>query len=488
MTVEGDTYRSGSFVAGRWVEPVGASFTVENPATGRTLARVAESAEVEADAALAAADEARDDWAATAPRVRSDLLQGAFDLVREHVDELAMLITAEAGKRLADARAEVTYGAEFLRWYAEEAVRISGRFGPLPEGHGMMYVDRRPVGPSLLLTPWNFPLAMLTRKIAPALAAGCTAVVKPSELTPLTCYRFVDLLVAAGLPPGVVNVRTTTRPGAVVQHLLEDSRLRKVSFTGSTPVGRTLMRQAAERMLRTSMELGGNAPLLVLSDAVAEQAVEGTLVAKFRGGGQACTAANRILVHTALADEYLTRLAERVKLIRAGRGDDPAAGLGPLISRAAVERTQERIRIARSEGAELVASGPFADEPGHFHPATLLSGVRPDGELRDVEWFAPVAAVTVYDDDALVEAAANTDYGLASYVFTRDLAKGRWAARRLETGMTALNTGRLSNAAAPFGGLRLSGHGREGGAEGLEEYLETHYLLEHTRSDDGRGR
>lgn len=488
-TVQDSAERSGCLVAGSWPARGGPSFDVRDPATGELLATVLESTVEDALAALGAADDAASGWAATAPRARSDILYRAFAMVMADADDLAALIVAESGKRLADARAEVAYGAEFLRWYAEEAVRLPGRFGVLPEGRATMYVGRRPVGPSLLLTPWNFPLAMVTRKVAPALAAGCTAVIKPSELTPLTCYRLLEILIEAGVPEGVVNAFTTTSPGPIVDALLQDRRLRKVSFTGSTQVGRVLMKQASERMLRTSMELGGNAPLLVLADADVSVAIEGTMVAKFRGGGQACTAANRILVHATVADEFITRLSHRVVAIRAGRGDDPATGIGPLINEAAVARTQQRVEAACAEGGEVLASGSIEEHAGSFFPATVLGGVRPDGVLHDVEWFAPVAAVTVYDDDdAMLADACDSDYGLASYIFTRDLAKGRRAAQQLEAGMCGLNTGLLSNAAAPFGGTRLSGHGREGGPEGLEEYLETQYLLEHTEDHDRRGR
>jgi succinate-semialdehyde dehydrogenase/glutarate-semialdehyde dehydrogenase len=462
-------------------------FVVDNPASAESLAVVEESGLDAADAALGAADAAAKAWSVTPSRTRSDVLRRGYELVLAHRDELVGLIVAEAGKRRADAHAEVSYGAEFLRWYSEQAVRLPGRFGPLPEGGATMYVDRRPVGPCLLLTPWNFPLAMVTRKVAPALAAGCTAVIKPSELTPLTCYRFVDLLTEAGLPGGVVNVVSTANPGPLVERLIRDPRLRKVSFTGSTTVGRMLMMQAAERMLRTSMELGGDAPLLVMSDADLDVAVEGTLAAKFRGSGQACTAANRILVSSSVADEYVSRLAARVEAIRAGAGNDPTSGVGPLISAMAVERTSQHVAAALSDGAHLVAEGPVADGPGYYFPATLIDGVRPDSAVSGLEWFAPVAAVSVFDDEEdMIDAAANSSMGLASYIFTRDIAKARGISAALEVGMTAINTGVLSNAAAPFGGVRLSGHGREGGLEGIEEYLEIHYRLEADGADWAR--
>lgn len=469
--------RSGTYIDGRWLAPGGETFTVDAPATGRTIAAVAQSSLADAEAALGAADDARTRWAATPARQRAEVLHRLDALVRAHTDELAGLIVTEAGKRLADARAEIGYGADFLRWYAEEAVRIGGRYGELPEGTGTMYVSRRPVGPCLLLTPWNFPLAMITRKLAPALAAGCTAVIKPSELTPLTCYRFIDLLSEAGVPPGVVNVFSTDRPAPFSERLLADPRLRKVSFTGSTAVGRDLTRQAADRMIRTSMELGGDAPLLVLADADVDAAVEGTLMAKFRSSGQACTAANRILVAAPVADEYLGRLAERVAAMRSGPGTDPSSSIGALIDARAVRRTAQRVNDAVADGFELLAQGTVADSHGYFVPATLVS--RTGGRAPDVEWFAPVAVVNVYDDeDELVDRAAESDSGLASYIFSQDTSRARRIAGRLEVGMTAINTGLLSNAAAPFGGVKASGHGREGGPEGLSAYLESHYLLE----------
>lgn len=387
-TISADT-QPGTYVDGRWRKYDDAeAFVVDNPATTDPVALVSESGIEGAEAALAAADAARATWAATPPRTRSDILRTTFELVREHADDLADLIVAEAGKRLADARAEVAYAAEFLRWYSEEAVRLPGRFGELPEGGGTMHVGRRPVGPCLLLTPWNFPLAMVTRKVAPALAAGCTAVVKPSELTPLTCYRFVEILTEAGLPPGVVNVFTTTRPAPIIERLLTDRRLRKVSFTGSTAVGRLLMRQATERLLRTSMELGGDAPLLVLADADIDVAIEGTLTAKFRGGGQACTAANRILVASSVADDFVSRLAERVAATHAGPGHDPSSGIGPLINEQAVERTRARVADGLAHGLDLVAEGTVAAEQGYFFPATLLRGDGANPAVAEVEWFA----------------------------------------------------------------------------------------------------
>ncbi|MBM7368088.1 NAD-dependent succinate-semialdehyde dehydrogenase [Gordonia hydrophobica] len=476
--------RPGTFIDGSWRTPTGSDcFAVHDPATGKDLAHVAESTLDEADAALAAAAAVQTSWAMTPSRTRAEVLHRLDALVRERAAEFTALIVAEAGKRVADARAEVSYAADFLRWYAEEAVRLHGRFGDLPEGGATMYVSRRPVGPCLVLTPWNFPLAMITRKLAPALAAGCTAVVKPSEATPLTCFLLTDLLAEAGLPPGVVNVVSTARPAPLSERLLADPALRKVTFTGSTAVGRTLTRQAADRMIRTSMELGGDAPFLVLGDAEVEAAVTGVLHAKFRGSGQACTAANRILVASSVAEEFLGELGARVAAMHSGPGDDPRSSVGPLIDDRALTRTRQRVAAAIDSGFTLLAQGDTADTGGFFHPATLLRrDVRAADPARvgpDVEWFAPVAAVTVYDDEErLITDAADSESGLASYIFSRDLDRARRAANRLEVGMTAINSGLLSNAAVPFGGVKLSGHGREGGSEGIDAYLETHYLLE----------
>lgn len=477
--------RSGVLIDGQWLDDAPArTFEVTNPATDEVIAVVGDGEVEHGETALACADAAAGGWARTPARVRSDILRAVFDLLVLRNGEFADLITREMGKPLMEARAEVHYAADFLRWYAEEAVRLPGRSGPTPDGSGVLLVGRRPVGPCLLLTPWNFPLAMVARKLAPALAAGCTVVLKPSELTPLTCFAFVDLLAEAKLPPGVVNVVATTRPEPLVARLLDDPRLRKVSFTGSTAVGRKLLQQSSHRVLRTSMELGGNAPLLVLDDADLSTAIAGTLKAKFRNGGQACTAANRILVHEKIAPAFVRELSDRIGAIRMGPGDDPATGLGPLIDYRAVARTALRVRQAVENGARLAVGGRVPEGPGSFYPPTLLTDVASGSALSCEELFAPVAAITTFADESeMIEAANDTVFGLASYVFTRDVARGRRVAAALEVGMTALNTGLLSTAAAPFGGVKQSGHGREGGPEGIEDYLEIHYLLEQTDSE-----
>jgi succinate-semialdehyde dehydrogenase/glutarate-semialdehyde dehydrogenase len=382
------------------------------------------------------------------------------------------------GKPLAEARGEVSYGGEFLRWFSEEAVRISGRYGTNPEGTGRMIVSHRPVGPSFLITPWNFPLAMATRKIAPALAAGCTVVIKPAELTPLTTLALVRLLEEVGLPAGVVNVITTTSSGAVSAPIIADRRLRKLSFTGSTPVGVTLLGQAAGGVLRTSMELGGNAPFLVFEDADLDLAVDGAMLAKFRNIGQACTAANRFLVHESVAGEFSRRLTERVTALRVGRGTDTGVSIGPLIDERATAKAAELIADAVDRGATVVTGGARIDGDGHFFAPTIVTGVQPGSSILVEEIFGPVLAIVTFSDEAEAIHLANaTDYGLVSYAFTRDLARGQRLIDQLETGMMGLNTGLVSNAAAPFGGVKQSGLGREGGVEGIHEYLETKYTL-----------
>ena len=387
-------------------------------------------------------------------------------------------MTLEMGKPLAEARGEVSYGGEFLRWFSEEAVRISGRYGRNPEGTGRMIVTHLPVGPSYLITPWNFPLAMATRKIAPALAAGCTAIVKPAELTPLTTLYFAKLLEEAGLPGGVLNVLTTSTSRAVSAPIIADPRLRKLSFTGSTAVGQTLIGQAAENVLRTSMELGGNAPFLVFEDADLDKAVDGAMIAKFRNIGQACTAANRFIVHEAVAEEFARRVTERVVALRIGRGTEEGIGIGPLISDAAVDKTDDLVRDAVDKGATLLAGGSRVEGVGSFYQPTVLTGVKPGSEILREEIFGPVVTILTFTDEADAVAQANdTEYGLVSYVFTRDLARGQRLIESLETGMMGLNVGVLSNAAAPFGGVKQSGIGREGGFEGIHEYLETKYVL-----------
>jgi succinate-semialdehyde dehydrogenase/glutarate-semialdehyde dehydrogenase len=410
--------------------------------------------------------------------VRGEILRGAFDLLQKRADEFALLMTLEMGKPLAEARGEVAYGGEFLRWFGEEAVRIGGHYGVNPEGTGRMIVTHLPVGPSFLITPWNFPLAMATRKIAPAIAAGCTAVVKPAELTPLTTLYFAKLLEESGLPKGVLNVVTTSTSGEVSAPIIADPRLRKLSFTGSTPVGVRLLKQAADNVLRTSMELGGNAPFLVFEDADLEKAVDGAMIAKFRNIGQACTAANRFIVHESIAEDFAARVTARVKQLKVGRGTEDGVGIGPLINDAAVSKADGLVKDAVSKGARLLTGGSAVEGDGTFYEPTVITDVRAGSDILREEIFGPVLSIVTFTDEADAVAKANdTEYGLVSYAFTRDLARGQRLVESLQTGMLGLNVGVVSNAAAPFGGVKQSGLGREGGSEGIHEYLETKYVL-----------
>ncbi|APX33026.1 NAD-dependent succinate-semialdehyde dehydrogenase [Brachybacterium sp. P6-10-X1] len=469
----------GLLIAGSWrAAGSGKTLEVRDPATGEVLRTIASASGADAQQAMDATADAFPAWAATPARERAELLRRAFDLLQERAEEFALLMTLEMGKPLAEARGEVTYGGEFLRWFSEEAGRIQGRYGATPEGHGRMIVSQHPVGPCYLVTPWNFPLAMATRKIAPALAAGCTVVIKPPQLTPLTTLFFVALLEEAGLPAGVVNVVTSTSSRTVSEPILADPRLRKLSFTGSTGVGQKLLAQAAPGVLRTSMELGGNAPFVVFEDADLEQAVEGALAAKFRNIGQACTAANRFLVHRSLAEEFARRVTERVQHLGMGRGTEEGVTIGPLIDADAVDKTGTLVNDAVERGAQVTTGGSAIDGPGTFFEATVLTNVAPGSALLREEIFGPVLAIVPFDtEDEAVALANDTEYGLVSYVYTRDLARGQRMIELLETGMMGLNIGVVSNAAAPFGGWKMSGLGREGGAEGIHEYLQSKYTL-----------
>jgi succinate-semialdehyde dehydrogenase/glutarate-semialdehyde dehydrogenase len=474
-----DQVATGLFIGGEWVDAEGGrTMTVTDPSTGEVIKEIADASPADGIRALDAAVAAQDAWAATAPRERGELLRRAFDTLMARKEEFALLMTLEMGKPLAEARGEVGYGGEFLRWFSEEAVRITGRYGLNPEGTGRIVVSQRPVGPSFFITPWNFPLAMATRKIAPALAAGCTVVIKPAALTPLTTIAFVQLLEEVGLPKGVVNVVTTSGSSKLSAPIIADPRLRKLSFTGSTEVGRSLMQQAAEGILRTSMELGGNAPFVIFEDADLDAAVEGALVAKFRNIGQACTAANRFIVHESVAPEFARRVAERVRDMRVGRGTDDGISIGPLIDDKAVESTDELVQDAVSKGATVLVGGSPIDGAGSFYAPTVLGDVSAGARLLKEEIFGPVLGITTFaDEDEAVRLANNTEYGLISYVFTQDLARGHRMIDRMATGMMGLNTGLVSNAAAPFGGVKQSGIGREGGFEGIHEYLDTKYTL-----------
>ena len=467
------------YINGEWVAASGGrTLTVQNPATGETIKTIADASVEDGAAAMDAAVGAQDSWAATPPRVRGEILRRAFDLLQERKHEFALLMTLEMGKPLSEALGEVAYGGEFLRWFSEEAVRITGRYGANPEGTGRMIVSQHPVGPCFLITPWNFPLAMATRKIAPALAAGCTVVVKPAALTPLTTLHFVKLLEEAGLPAGVVNVLTTSTSGAVSDPIIADPRLRKLSFTGSTPVGQQLIKQSAQGVLRTSMELGGNAPFVVFEDADLDKAVEGAIAAKFRNVGQACTAANRFIVHESIADEFAQRVTERVKGFVVGPGTDEGVTIGPLINAKAVEKADALVQDAINRGADLLAGGAAISGTGTFYQPTVISGVKPGSDILREEIFGPVLSITPFtDEDDAVRIANDTEYGLVSYVYTKDLARGQRMIERMQTGMMGLNMGVISNAAAPFGGVKQSGLGREGGFEGIHEYLSTKYTL-----------
>jgi succinate-semialdehyde dehydrogenase / glutarate-semialdehyde dehydrogenase len=466
------------FIGGEW-RPAssGYTFAVEDPATGEPLCDVADGDATDALAALDAAASAQEVWAARPPRERGEILRRTYELRIERADDLALLMTLEMGKPVADSRAEIAYAGEFFRWFSEEAVRIDGRYTVEPGGSGRLFILRQPVGPSLFITPWNFPTAMGTRKIGPAVAAGCTMVVKPAGLTPLSMLALAQILTEAGLPPGVLNVVTTTRSGATTRPLLGDPRLRKLSFTGSTEVGRQLIAAAAPQVLRVSMELGGNAPFLVFEDADLDAAVDGAVVAKMRNIGEACTAANRFHVHESVADEFAARLAQRLGAMRVGRGTEPGVEVGPLIEPKARQKIAELVDDARDRGAKPLVGGQPLDGPGYFYAPTVLRDVRPDARLMREEIFGPVAPVARFatDDEALRD-ANDTEYGLVSYAYTRDLDRAFRIVERIETGMVGLNRGLVSNPAGPFGGVKHSGFGREGGYEGINEYLEVKYV------------
>jgi succinate-semialdehyde dehydrogenase/glutarate-semialdehyde dehydrogenase len=465
-------------IGGEWRPAAsGATFPVEDPATGDTIADVADARAEDALAALAAATAAQAEWAAHPPRERGEILRRTYELLTERADDLALLMTLEMGKPVADSHAEITYAAEFFRWFSEESVRVDGRYTVEPSGRGRLLVLRAPVGPCLLITPWNFPTAMGTRKIGPAIAAGCTMIVKPAGLTPLSMLALASILTEAGLPPGVLNVVTTTKSGDTTAPVIDDPRLRKLSFTGSTEVGQQLMAAGASQVLRVSMELGGNAPFLVFGDADLEAAVEGAVLAKMRNIGEACTAANRFLVHESVVDEFGARLAARLGAMKIGRGTEPDVEVGPLIEAKAREKVAELVEDARDRGAKSLVGGEPLGGAGYFYAPTVLAQVPPDARLLGEEIFGPVAPVVSFaTDDEAIAAANDTEYGLVSYVFTQDLDRAFRVVEELECGMVGLNRGLVSNPAAPFGGVKHSGFGREGGREGINEYLEVKYV------------
>jgi len=465
-------------VGGEWRDAQGgAVLAVEDPSTGAVLCEVADATPADGRAALDAAAAAFPAFAATAPRERGELLRRAYELTVARREELALLMTLEMGKPLAEARGEVDYAAAFLRWYAEEAVRADGRFAREEHGRGHVLTMCRPVGPCLFVTPWNFPLAMGARKLAPALAAGCTIVVKPAQQTPLSMLALTRIMIEAGLPDGVLNAIPTSSAGDVVGPLMADPRLRKLSFTGSTEIGRRLMAQASEQLQRVSLELGGNAPFLVFDDADLDRAVDGALLAKLRNGGEACTSANRFLVHERIAPAFAERFAARMAAVRVGRGTDPGVQVGPLIDERQRDAVGALVQDAVDRGADVALGGERLPGAGWFYKPTVLADVPADARLLREEIFGPVAPVVTFSDDEQAIAAANdTEYGLAAYVFTQDVDRAFDAIERLDVGMVGFNQGIVSNAGAPFGGIKHSGFGREGGPEGLREYLDTKYV------------
>jgi succinate-semialdehyde dehydrogenase / glutarate-semialdehyde dehydrogenase len=471
------TLHTELFVDGAWQKAASsATFPVENPATNEIIARVADGGPEDAALAIEAAGRAQAAWARSTPRERSDILRRAFDLVIANTDRLAAIMTAEMGKPLAEARGEVAYGADMLRWFSEEAVRIGGDSATSVDGNTRIMITKEPIGPCVLVTPWNFPLAMGARKIAPAVAAGCTMVFKPAALTPLTSLALVDIFRDAGLPDGVLNVVTTSSASSVVDPWMRSGIARKVSFTGSTDVGKVLLRQAADNVMRSSMELGGNAPFIVLADADIEKAVEGALKAKMRNMGEACTAANRFFVHRSVVEEFSEKFAKRMSELQVGNGASEGTDVGPLIDRKGLEKVESLVADAVNKGARILTGGNRPEGPGYFYSPTVLVDVALDSELMSTEIFGPVAAITPFDsEDEVLRLANDTDWGLVGYVFTESLDKGMRFSAELEVGMVGLNTGLVSNPAAPFGGVKQSGLGREGGKVGIEEFLEYKY-------------
>src|SRR5215208_4523414 len=473
-----DAVHKGLYIRGEWREASeGGTFEVEDPATGEALCEVADAGADDARAAIDAAAEAQEDWRWHAPRERGEILRRSFDEIIERVDELALLMTLEMGKPVADPKAEISYAAEFLRWYSEQAVRLDGRYAVNANGAGRMLTMKQPVGPCYMITPWNFPLAMGTRKIGPAIAAGCTMVMKPAQLTPLSMLALVDILERNGLPKGVLNVIPTSSSSEVSEPILSDPRLRKLTFTGSTSVGKKLMEQAADQVLRVSMELGGNAPFLVFDDADVDDAVQGALTAKMRNLGEACTAANRFHVAAGVADEFGEKLAEKMGDMKVARGTEEGAQVGPLIDEDQRSTVRGLVDDAVDKGANARVGGKDIDGAGYFYEPTVLSEVSNEADLRYEEIFGPVAPVFSFSsEEEAIRDANDTEYGLVAYLYTSDVKRALRVCEELECGMVGLNQGMVSNAAAPFGGIKQSGFGREGGYEGIEEYLETKYV------------
>ena len=473
-----DEVPKGLFIGGEWRDASGGgTLEVEDPSTGDTLVEVADGQADDADAALAAADGAQEEWAHTAPRERGEVLRRAYENIVDRADDLAVLMTLEMGKPLAESKAEVLYAADFFHWFAGEATRIEGRYAEAEKGGSRVLVMKQPVGPCLFITPWNFPLAMGTRKIGPQIAAGCTAVIKPAKQTPLSMLMLAKILEESGLPAGVLNVLTAKSSGEVMEPLITDPRLRKLSFTGSTEVGKQLIQQASEQVLRVSMELGGNAPFLVFDDADIDDAVEGAMIAKMRNVGEACTAANRFHVHESIAGEFAEKLAKRMEGLKIGRGTDPDVKVGPLIDDNQRGIVADLVEDATDKGAKVLVGGEKVDGRGYFYRPTVLSDVPEEARLLDEEIFGPVAPVRGFaDEDEAIRAANDTEYGLVAYVYTSNIKRAFRVVESLKTGMIGLNQGMVSAASAPFGGVKQSGFGREGGREGIQEYLDTKYV------------
>ena len=473
-----DKVNTGLFIDGQWRDAeTGDTIDVINPATGKVIAKVADGSEKDAQDAIEAAGRAQKSWAATPPRERGEILRRAFELLMERQDEIGAVMTAEMGKSLTEAKGEVAYGAEFFRWFSEEAVRIGGDYMKSTDGKNRLMISKEPVGPCILVTPWNFPLAMGTRKIGPALAAGCTVVLKPAQLTPLTSFMLMEVLIEAGVPAGVVNVVTSSSARRVVTPWMESGIARKISFTGSTDVGKNLLKQAADNVLKTSMELGGNAPFIVCEDADLDKAVEGAMQAKMRNIGEACTAANRLIVHSSVADEFAKRMAERMSALKVGNGLEDGVDIGPLVEEKALDKVAELVDEAVSAGAHVVTGGKRVEGDGFFYEPTVLTNIPADVAINREEIFGPVAPIYTFDsEDEAIEMANATEFGLSSYLYTENLEKALRLSEQIEAGMVGLNTGLVSNPAAPFGGVKESGLGREGSQFGIDEYLEIKYV------------
>lgn len=472
-----DAVHKQLFINGGWRDSASAAtFSVEDPGTQRTLCEVADGTSDDARAALDAAVARQEQWAAYPPRERGEILRRAFELMTQRADDLATLMTLEMGKSMTESRAEVAYAAEFFRWFSEQAVRIDGRWARSPSGAERLVTMKQPVGPCLLITPWNFPIAMGTRKIGPAVAAGCTIVLKPAQLTPLTMLALAEIMVEAGLPDGVLNIVPSSSASAVTAPLIADPRLRKLSFTGSTPVGRKLMESAAQNLQRISLELGGNAPFLVFADADLDAAAEGAVTAKMRNNGESCVAANRFYVHESIAEEFTARLAERMGKMKVGHGTEEGVQVGPLVSADQRDKVRELVDDAVGKGARVRTGGATGDGHGYFYEPTVLSGIRSDARMLGEEVFGPVAPVATFSSEQEALTRANdTEFGLVAYAYTRDLDRTLRVVEGLHVGMVGVNRGIVSNPAAPFGGVKQSGFGREGGTEGIDEFVDTKY-------------